>query len=1260
MWRIHIDPLAVGLHRPTNNASTSTASASVSENTNPTPINPPISTTTAASSSGATSSATSTSATPSPDYTPSAPASKAPATTTTSTPEPAKPTPKPPQRSAYPPLSASDPPSLAHAMQMLAVNPNVFKPSAKAKEPASSPVRETRSSSSSLEHRSRQRRRERAGRSDRERDRERGERRERKERRSERVVVVEGAVHSESPKESHKEKEKERGGVKNPSSGAVPQRTHLALTTWRPCHMALTARSMRCEPHGYIPRTSHTPHFRRGFFKDVLSFGQSSSAPIIKTTKTVVQTVTTHHDSYTTTSYDSKTEHSTPRDAPRYAIQPLVCGVFTPQLPNEIWLVILKYAAAPPFVPIPTSTSADPISKSGRTEFTVPNPYPYSYPYPAALDATQLASPSCPSSSSESFAAAAWDDANDSVPAVSFISAPPAHTQRNVRRAQYLAQWRARVALTSVCRVWWSVGQEVLWQAVWVGGAREGRKLAGRLCGDSEGAELGGAVVSVGTTNAKKKEKAKDSKGKGKSKLLKSSTSTLLSPAARMERSWSDIGRFILHLHIETPAMDRCSPHDLLIILAKCPRLQVFADYNSVRRPMHPLVMGSNEVVPWKASSSGGSGSRFGTVTRVWAGPSATKTAKVVDASTSDSSDGTDSDDEYYDSGDGDSDEEFKHPFTPRPSHSSLRPPPCPDPAPVPTRSAHVHGFTSSFVASSSTTFHRSSSGDGYGASGMGPADALLQTILSKPLKRLTYTNYDHDGGADVRGGVKYYREVVEPRLRLVGGGLEYLEVVLSARAVDMGGREERAWAWGVDSGSGSASGSAFGGRGSGIESVGGSGSNRASGSGILRNPAVGVYGAANMLTELEAQFTTTTTTACTDPMASTATSIGVISGLVSGDIDVLSLPSLRSLKATLDQATFKVLATWDMPVLTHLSVVAADFGYTGRGFRKFFQVHGDKLIQLELGHSSGEIEQYWLTEPPRRAGEDDSDDEDVDLVVDGNGHRRPRVMLDAWCPNLKEFICSADAEWSWETPDWIAPHVLLPAHSSLEFIGVRDMSARLRSDMEEHCRRHREPVPVQLEGYVFASAEDVQSDGEDALWDGNDEPQAQPGTVDPYFMLMQQFGSLLREESFPRLRYLRDLSWESDVIRRTGRMGSGDILLDATFKPTPLGPVTIISAGNLPPASTASGPGQPKWWSPHAYTPGKVADKKTEDAAKTEEAAKAALEEAFARSHGAAVLRFWDAVIIMCKHRGVWLEDCRGVNITRNDISRAAELSAY
>ncbi|THH03218.1 hypothetical protein EW145_g6432 [Phellinidium pouzarii] len=171
-----------------------------------------------------------------------------------------------------------------------------------------------------------------------------------------------------------------------------------------------------------------------------------------------------------------------------------------------------------------------------------------------------------------------------------------------------------------------------------------------------------------------------------------------------------------------------------------------------------------------------------------------------------------------------------------------------------------------------------------------------------------------------------------------------------------------------------------------------------------------------------------------------------------------IELPALRSLKVEVDDYTFSIIAAWRMPKLQSLSVVSCEFNYRGRGFSSFFQTHGSSLRQLELGHSSSLIESH----------------------VFNLAH--PELELAKWCPNLREFICSADAEWHWQTPDWIPPHVLLPTHPLVEFIGIRGIDKRL-------------------------------------------------GERDDTFTLLEQLLSL-QHAAFPNLRFIRDLSPESHLMR--------------------------------------------------------------------------------------------------------------------------------
>ncbi|KAK6993009.1 hypothetical protein R3P38DRAFT_3407906 [Favolaschia claudopus] len=309
-----------------------------------------------------------------------------------------------------------------------------------------------------------------------------------------------------------------------------------------------------------------------------------------------------------------------------------------------------------------------------------------------------------------------------------------------------------------------------------------------------------------------------------------------------------------------------------------------------------------------------------------------------------------------------------------------------------------------------------------------------------------------------------------------------------------------------------------------------------------------------------------------------------------------LSLPSLRTLKVALDNATFAVLSTWDLPALRNLSVLSADFSYAGEGFTTFFSVHGKGLRQLELGHSSAHIEEFWLTAPPTPVAQHG---------VNGSG--RLNLNLAEWCPHLEEFVCSADAAWDWQHPDWIAPHLLLPAHPSVVLIGIRGVDARMYDDYARGNVNVNHNPGAGANGNANAGEEEEE---------------------DAFFGLRAQVESLLRREAFPRLKYVRDLSEGSDELRR-GRVGlRGSYASSAAFAPPP------------PPSSAAL-----------AFAGGmgmgisQLQKKKLGKKAKREW-------ERERRERGR-VVGFWEGVLGRCREEGVWLEDWRGWNVTSGSLRR-------
>ena len=91
--------------------------------------------------------------------------------------------------------------------------------------------------------------------------------------------------------------------------------------------------------------------------------------------------------------------------------------------------------------------------------------------------------------------------------------------------------------------------------------------------------------------------KAQEKWSKMPAQLLPSwSPSNHMIPSAMPQKSL--LGRLIRRLRAETLAMDKCSPHDLLLILQHCPLLLVFEDCKSIRRLTHPLVITASEVSP--------------------------------------------------------------------------------------------------------------------------------------------------------------------------------------------------------------------------------------------------------------------------------------------------------------------------------------------------------------------------------------------------------------------------------------------------------------------------------------------------------------------------------------------------------------------------------------------------------------------------------------------------------------------------------------
>ncbi|TFK23751.1 hypothetical protein FA15DRAFT_681051 [Coprinopsis marcescibilis] len=853
---------------------------------------------------------------------------------------------------------------------------------------------------------------------------------------------------------------------------------------------------------------------------------------------------------------------------------------FVPWLPPELWIIIFHYATSP------------------------------SHPFLSSA----LLKPSAP---------------------FSFIEFTHSHSHL---LSAYRRSMRFKASLTYVCKMWHAVGQEVLYEFIWITRAREAAMLAELL-----GRKAIRDISSASQGNGKGKTKERVSvHGKNKRHTSQLSDTTNFDynnkGAYTYPYDTRGVGRHIRRLHIETGTLDRCAPLDLLAILDHSPLLQVYSDYQSIRR-----TTGFSIIAPSTPSGGSRPGSRGSEHSAAGAGGGA--------------------------GGGG----------------------------------THVHSFRDN------TQLHQQASDQ-----------QVLSALLTNPgraaaIRRLSWTNYEYEP-EDYEGGVRYYLRVVGPKLEVAKEGLEYLELKLCKK--DLRGM----------SGQGGTGGGFF-------ES-------------LLSPVGFGQGVRADQLTTLSASLVSTVTTRVTGLVEDGLGGVlggGESSGSSSSrppfDSPPLVLPALQSLKVTLDNATFHVLSTWDMPVLKNLSVISADFSYAGEGFAKFFEIHGGKLGQLELGHSTGAIEEFWLTAPPAQGGGGGNFNANANnnfnnannnannnfnfnannnanangngnANANGNGNNTTppgwtfgptQIPLAHWCPNLVQFICSADAEWNWQNPDWIAPHVLLPAHPTLQFIGVRDIEKRI---LEGLGRVESRDLEACLEGRVFGGL-------------GMVEEVEEMEADDPFFMLHEQIGSLLRKEAFPNLRYVRDLSWESERMRKSGRVRGGvrGALLGGfgfeeddyeddeedydygednnnedegwwraepprresngrgvahTPAPTGWGFMAHFfpghSAGGPSSSSSPMGPDATSSSSSSSSSgtalpvlrrspPCADASTKTSASGKksTDKPSGKRLRMMQERQQGMRVLRFWARVARMFRDRGVWLEGLDGVNVTVTALRRSA-----
>ena len=333
-----------------------------------------------------------------------------------------------------------------------------------------------------------------------------------------------------------------------------------------------------------------------------------------------------------------------------------------------------------------------------------------------------------------------------------------------------------------------------------------------------------------------------------------------------------------------------------------------------------------------------------------------------------------------------------------------------------------------------------------------------------------------------------------------------------------------------------------------------------------------------------------------------------------------LSLPSLHSLRIPLTSPTLLVISTWALPSLQSLCVVSIDFtGWRRMGLKELMDVHGSGLIRFEIigGGESGE-EEGWITE--REHG------------IPSNLRQQQHLHLPSTSPRLKHFICSSSAlEWNWETPDWIAPHVLMPEHFGVERIGVWGLEGKVaRGGGAEYDgltvpnvggRRRTRHSWTTSHSNDFSSTQD-----EEHLLEEQ-----------PFFMLQEQFGSLLRREAFPALVCIRDMSWESDLIRRS--VGVGCDLVSSPSESDAIPNASTKKKKQKGLKSLASSVAS-------RFRPNSTSSSSSSCSSSSSSTPPTTLATSEIQAQSYKIRKFWLGILEMCDRRGVYLEDWMGKRV--------------
>ena len=754
---------------------------------------------------------------------------------------------------------------------------------------------------------------------------------------------------------------------------------------------------------------------------------------------------------------------------------------FTVRLPPELWFLILRYAT---YAPFPSTTPSSELSLSS-------NHHHHHHHHHHHQNSITL----------------------------------PFH----VRLSNYTSDLKWKASLTRVCKDWNLWGQEFLWEHLWIASAKDAKLLLGLVCGQpapqaeqEQPMRAGHTTMDAhkwSTVKALGKEKLKNAGFRLKHLCHKSDpkpslslplhNNTTLSPSRR-----KNIASYIKKLHIETPSMDRCCPFDLMSILQKCERLQVFTDLRGVR-------------------------SGFGFV------------------------------------GVGDTGLDW-----------TSRNPPS-----VPSIKESMLGYSEPVVAESLSTperhlFPPSRIQKTYHHHPT--SDPILQALLQQKstLKRITFTNYKYDPD-DPEGGVRFWEDVGGALTSDGSTGMhlaatiESLQVVMSTRGVGMGFNDY---------------------------------------------PRRNTF--SHPLTRrLEAGL---------------LTSLGIDinpSLLPSNRHQPLTLPSLHSLRIPLTSPTLLVISTWSLPALQSLSVVSIDFtGWRRLGFKQFMDVHGGGLIRFEIvgGGESGE-EEGWITE--REDGLYGTNPHHPISNLLRQQQQQQSLHLPLTCPHLKHFICSSNAsEWNWETPDWIAPHVLMPEHFGVEEIGVWGLEGKVvgggGAEYDGVSFRRRSSRTMLSTWTTTWGSDDFSSSTTSSE---DEEHQQHLLEEQPFFMLQEQFGSLLRKEAFPSLVCIRDMSWESDLIRRSVGIGCGLATCSSDSEPTMkkkkkektlasrLTSFTTRSSTFTSTQASSSSSSPPLPPPPPTTTSDDITSSPTD------------------QQQSYKIRKFWLGVLEMCDRRGVYLEDWMG-----------------